>query len=484
MNEENKVCKHCGSTNVRFHAYRYSETPPHNITAKRYFCNSCRKYWSVKYKPQEFSTTDAATNVNSDMTADGKFNYEFIEDNSAATLNSKNFKSDKTDKKDILSDFLEECGVDRKKWKVVSYKISGWDVSSKWRDQDLEWDGKGLMSGHAKRKNEWLKVRNYSISVKLAPNDDAPVIEGYENFIKNLPKFPYVNKIPKVKHKTGHALEVAPLDAHFGKLAWEIETGYRNYDLNIASEDYEYSIDDILSWANYFKPEKIYYIVGQDLFHIDNIQGRTTKGEHDLDVDGRMPKIYEKVYEIITKSVYKCRAMAPVEIIWIPGNHDFLASMFLTYHLHEHFKDDKYVCTDIWTKDGKKSRKARLWGNLLIGWTHEIKTTAQVKWVNELAQAFPKLWGQSTFREWHYGHFHNKQTTKLSSEFTSGGVTLRQLTALSPPDRWHYDNVFTDSIPGGEAYIWTLDKGIKSNIISWTSQYNTDRDKIVEQKSK
>ena len=409
------------------------------------------------------------------------FDYNWEEDSKGqANVNANNFKSDSSDRDKILNEFLQECGIDKKKWDIDKVKISRWGVSSKWRDQDLKWDNNGMMTGHATRKNEWVKTKNYSISITLSRNKNEDLIKGFENYINKIPKFQYTNKIPKVKHESGHALEIAPLDAHFGKLSWIDETGYRQYDLNIANEDFSYAINEMLQWSSPFNIEKIYYIIGQDLFHVDNMENETQASGHALDVDGRMPKIYENVFTTVTKTIYKARAMAPVEIIWIPGNHDYLASMFLTYSLYEHFKNDKYIEVDIWNASSKRSRKARLWGNLLVGWTHRISKSGQTTWGNELAQAFPEEWGKSVFREWHHGHIHKKQTVKTTPEFTSGGVLCRQLTALTPVDKWHFENVFTDAVPGGEAFIWTMDKGIKSNIISWTSQYDNYRDKIVK----
>ena len=55
---------------------------------------------------------------------------------------------------------------------------------------------------------------------------------------------------------------------------------------------------------------------------------------------------------------------------------------------------------------------------------------------------------------------------------THGGVICRQLTALSPIDVWHFENLFTDAVPGGEAYLWSKTKGIFSNFVAWTDDEN------------
>jgi hypothetical protein len=207
------------------------------------------------------------------------------------------------------------------------------------------------------------------------------------------------------------------------------------------------------------------------------MSSHTTQGEHTLDVDGRITKIHKIVFTNVRDAIYKASMLAPVEGIWIPGNHDFLASYMLAFALKEHFRDNKRVTIDI----SENPRKARLWGNLLVGWTHRIVGKPTV-WSNELAQAFPEMWGKSVFREWHHGDQHKKQDVKLVPTFTSGGVLCRQLTALSPVDKWHFENVYTDAIPGGEAFLWSKDYGIFANFISWTGQYDENRNNIVKQK--
>jgi len=45
---------------------------------------------------------------------------------------------------------------------------------------------------------------------------------------------------------------------------------------------------------------------------------------------------------------------------------------------------------------------------------------------------------------------------------------LRQLTALSPIDAWHFENLFTDAVPGGEAFVWSKEHGVIANFTAWT----------------
>lgn len=363
----------------------------------------------------------------------------------------------------ILEKFLKRAKIDKSIWKVDRYTIGSWDVTMKMSD--------------GKNKPKYpLTETNYSIKVWLK-REVVNLEESLKGLIKNIPSFPYIATMPLMREENGIAHEIATLDAHFGKLAWLLETGYRNYDTNISLEDYSYVTEKHLQWASPFRVSRIFYIIGQDIFHIDNMQGHTTSGVHDLDVDGRITKIQEKAFEIVVRNIYACRTVAPVEIVWSPGNHDYLASYMLCFALKEHFRNDKFVTVDL----NKNARKARLWGNLLVGWTHRI-TGRYNNWGNELAQAFPELWSKSIFREWHHGDQHKKQDVKAVPTFTSGGVLCRQLTALSPVDRWHFDNLFTDAIPGGESFLWSKTNGVFANFIAWTGQYEENRNKLIDSK--
>lgn len=342
-----------------------------------------------------------------------------------------------------LEQALEVAEVDLDKWQVERYVINSWQVTLK--------DAAGKP----------ISRTNYQIKVWLKPSAPNPIALGFEQFLEKVPEFKF-KRVPRFTGASGYALEVALVDAHMGKMAWGKEVG-RDYDLDIAVNDYMRACEMTLGWSQPFQPEKIFYVVGQDLMHIENYLGITPKGGNVLDVDNRLPKIAAKAFETVCKTIYLCRDIAPVEVVWIPGNHDLHASMWLTMMLAEHFRNDDHVTVDC----SPMQRKARLWGNLLVGWTHEIVNRHNA-WVNELAQCFKKEWAKARFMEWHYGHKHKKMQIKSFPIATEGGVMLRQLTALSPIDAWHFENLFTDAVPGGEAFVWHKQHGVVANFTAWS----------------
>jgi hypothetical protein len=272
---------------------------------------------------------------------------------------------------------------------------------------------------------------------------------------------------------------LSTFDAHIGKLAAEIETGYRNYDLKIAAADYNYVADDLIAQAIPYEPEQCFMPVGQDIYHIDNMSSKTTSGTHTMDVDGRITKVNDVVFEVVLRTILKLRELAPVKVIWSPGNHDHFASYMLCFSLQQYFRNDPMVEVDTSLPPvGKQIHKRELWGKTLVGFTHRIVGKSNV-WANELAQAYPEEWAKSRFREWHHGDQHKKKVLKVTPVETMGGVVLRQLTALSPVDKWHTENLYTDAVPGGEGFIWNKERGVIANFMAWTGQYEQYRDELV-----
>jgi len=345
-------------------------------------------------------------------------------------------------------DALRIAKIDLDRWKIEKYTFNSWQVSMKVRQ----------ITGEDTTETKTNYQHKFDLKLKIP----HPLETAITELIKEIPAIAS-KKPPKYMAESGVAGEIALVDAHFGKFAWALETGRRDYDLKIASDDYYQACAKNLDWLKPFKPEKIFYVLGNDYMHTENYWGTTPRGGNVLDVDSRLPKIIKTAIAIQIACIKMCRDVAPTEVIWIPGNHDEHSSLWLACVVEQAFNNDEFVTVDI----SPEKRKARLWGSLLVGWAHDIHSKYP-SWNNELAQEFPELWGQSTFREWHCGHKHKKMETKMHPVITQGGVLIRQLTALTPIDAWHYENMFTDAVPGGESLLWSKKNGVIANFTAWS----------------
>lgn len=392
-------------------------------------------------KIKEAALTGNATIFNKNESTEEKISKEFGKDTALITTKSLHIQT--------LDDALEASDVDLKIWEVDRYIINSWEVT---------------MGARNTTTGEPETYTNYQVKVWLKRIVTSPTEDAIKLLIKNIPKF----KPPKVKRKipdTPYALEIAPYDVHFGQFAWGKETGHCDQDLNIISEYFQSAIEQNLNSSAGFNISKIFYVVGQDLFHSENYKGITTLSGNILDMDSRLPKIYQKGKEGTLKAIYMCREVAPVEVLWVPGNHDIHVSYYLCDLIGEHFSNDKFVEVDV----SPNWRKARLWGNLLIGWAHEAERK-QVNIVNMLPQWWPELWGQSKYREWHTGHLHKKGDTKYKPIDEVGGVLIRRLPALCAIDAWHYHEKYIDHIPASDCFILSRENGVQGTFTAFVGE--------------
>lgn len=338
---------------------------------------------------------------------------------------------------DTLEKALAISKVDLEEWEVERHVVNSWGVTIKLADGTPHY------------------ATNYQVKVWFRPKQPQPLQEAMRGLIESMPKL----KFPKVKRVapvSDYAAEIAPYDAHMGKFAWGQETGQGDMDLSISSEILIESCMANLNHLSNYAISKVYYVLGNDLLHFENYMAETPQGRHHLDVDSRLPKVIQRAIETVTRCVNMCRELAPVEVVWIPGNHDMHASYWLSEILKHVFQNDEHVTID----NDPMPRKARLWGDLLVAWTHDASGRKMAPTINMLPQFWPELWSQSKYREWHTGHKHKKEETKFKPVHTVGGVIVRQVPALSTIDFWHMDNAFVDAVPAGESFLWHKKGGV------------------------
>jgi hypothetical protein len=337
---------------------------------------------------------------------------------------------------------MEYCGVDEKKWNIAKKIINFWDLG---------------------------KNRNWQVKLFLERKDDLDASEVMERLLKRIPKFKYRAYKPhsvQKSHSSGNLGLIANFDCHIGKLAWHVETGQGDYDIPVAVEEFNHVTDVNLERISLFDPEKIIFILGQDMLHYENLEGVTPKGRNILDTDGRLAKLQDAAIDVCIRNIIKCRAVAPVEVILVQGNHDETSSLWLSKVLRAWFKDDKYVTVDC----EPRLRKARLWGDTFIGLAHKVPAGKIAACHAEFSTSkdTKEMWGKAEYREILFGDQHKKMQWKMGSQITHGACLFRQLTALSKIDYWHYSNFFTDAVPGGQAFVYNKRTGCVAEFTEWS----------------
>lgn len=351
-----------------------------------------------------------------------------------------------------LDQLLAACKVDLDLWKVKEYNINKWDVT-------------------AFKLGQPQTIQNYQVKARLEKNIQMEESKNAFEFFKNMCESyePPVNEFYyKPNGKEENLLEVSIFDLHLGKLAWAGETG-ENYDTKIARERFLYSIETLLYRAENFNYNRILFPIGSDFFNSDTILNTTTHGTQQ-DEDLRWQKTFDVGCKLLVDGIELLKSKGvPVDVIVIPGNHDFERSYYLGAFLSAWYRNDMQV--DI--NNGASPRKYYRYHKVLIGLTHgseEKEDSLPLLMATEVESK--QHWSETLFHEWHVGHIHRKRThkftildkNKLLTEDL--GVTLRYLSSLTGTEEWHHKKGFVGQIKAANGFIWNSETGLVAELTS------------------
>lgn len=328
---------------------------------------------------------------------------------------------------------MKKCGFDPLLWEVVTCRlVSGsWDVTIK------NADGEGIL--HTNRK--------YSVTLTVKPLAGKLTSDQILDVFKSLPPV----KLTEYKYAHGsYMLELPIMDFHLGKLSWGEETGQDDYDLKIAGRLWKETVTDILSKVSVLgNPEYVLFPIGQDFFHFDTPTVTTTSGTQ-LDSDTRWQKMFAKGIELLVWAIEQCRALAPVKVMWVPGNHDTMLSYAATVGIAQRYAFTESVEVDL----TPTPRKYHQYGLNLIGFAHGVDEGKRIKGLMQIEA--PSEWGSSVWREFHLGHLHSEST------LSENGVVFRRISSVTAADSWHTEKGFIGATRQAQAFVWDRDRGLQA----------------------
>jgi len=333
---------------------------------------------------------------------------------------------------------MAKAQVDPAFWELDRFTVNSWEVAMK-----LGPEG-GEKTCHVEplfQVKVWLRRR----APKPFQDAAAALVERMK---RHAPKYP---KVTRPSPKKPYMLEVCLFDAHFGKLSWALETG-QNMDLQIMEGVYLRAVQDLIAKARHYEIEKFVFPIGQDFFHINNRNNTTARGTPQ-DVDGRLFKVFDTGCAAVIRAVEFCRRVAPVDVPWVPGNHDPDTSGFMARYVAAWFSGAKDVTVDT----RPTSRKFLVYGANGLMLTHgdeePLRDLPAIMAAEERA-----MWGQTQYSEIHTGHWHKKKEVRFAgADQFGGGVVVRVIPSLSGTDAWHYRKGWNRGARSAEAYLWGKD---------------------------
>lgn len=336
-----------------------------------------------------------------------------------------------------LEELVEYCQIDLEVWEVERFICNKWEV--------------GVKKGEGEDSRVEVEPL-FQVKAFLRRRKDLQQIKQEIEQLKELAKqFPWVKPKKSLRRcNSGLMLEINIPDLHSGKLAWGVETGGPNYDVKLAEETFWNALDTLLSRVSGYTFEEVLFVVGNDLFNSDDVEGRTTSGTY-VSTDARYHKTFASTRTMIIQAIQRLKEIAPVKVIPVYGNHDRLSSWHLADSIEMFFWNDDSVTVD----NRPRARKYYNFGKVMLMFTHGDKGK-RTDYPLVMATEEPEMFGRTVHRECHTGHTH---MTKLDEQH---GVRVRVLPALCPADDWHSQNFFIGNKRCAEAYIWSKEEGLIS----------------------
>ena len=298
-------------------------------------------------------------------------------------------------------------------------------------------------------KHLWLKDKEKSVFIKNPEyveqeaidfsNLKNDLIEDLKNYI---PKYPTIKREPNPSKRL---FIFDPADIHIDKLCSAFEVG-ETYNNQIAVQRVLRGCSGILNEIDINSIDKILFVIGNDILHIDNAK-RTTTGGTPQDTDGMWHTNF-----LIAKSLYVdiielLMQVADVHVIYNPSNHDYTNGFFLAQVIETHFKD----CANVSFDTTISHRKYFVYGKNLIGTTHG--DGAKVQDLPLLMAHESKDWSDCKHKYIYTHHLHHK----VSKDYM--GVCVETLRSPSGTDSWHHRNGYQHAPKAVEGYLHDKEHG-------------------------
>lgn len=312
-------------------------------------------------------------------------------------------------------------------WKVISFTSNAWQSQVKGGKKIVLWQSKITVKPRVSNEITFADVDRYFANKDFS----VPVVAMKDDY-----------------DPTGEVLEICIPDLHAGLLSWRYETG-EDYDLNITRERFFKAISDIVARCAGCSFSKIMLVTLGDLLHTDNDNQTTTKGTFQQ-VDGRLAKIFDYTLDMMIDAINILSDIAPVEVIYLCGNHDRVLGYTLIKAAEKAFTYNERVTFDV----SPNPQKFRLLGTTLIGWTHgDMPKKNMQGWLQDRAR---KEFGESIYAEIHSGHYHSENVLEAS------GVIIRYMPNIAAASYWEHQQGFPHTNKTVVCYRWHLKKGLRS----------------------
>jgi hypothetical protein len=283
----------------------------------------------------------------------------------------------------------------------------------------------------------------YNIASNQIEGDDFKAF--YEQMLKDIsdistrPKTIRRVDTDDVKLEEEYLLVIDPCDLHIGKLAESFETG-EDYDSQIAVKRAKEGVRGILDKTRGFRIDKILFIGGNDILHIDTPKRTTTSGTPQ-DTSGSWYSNFLVAKELYIDILNELIKVADVHFVFNPSNHDWTHGFFLADVIQTYFKD----CENITFDCDLTHRKYFRYFDNLIGSTHG--DSAKIPDLPLLMAHESPDWSSCKHKYIYTHHVHHKSSKDYM------GVTVESMRSASGTDGWHHRSGYVHAPKAIEGFL-------------------------------
>ena len=270
-------------------------------------------------------------------------------------------------------------------------------------------------------KVAWIKDKETGTSTLVRNLDFKEEVVDYDvikdEMISEIKK--HSKKVPRYKRKPikdPHCLVLDIADLHIGKLATLNGTG-EVYDVNLAVERAIVGSESLIDKSKPYNIDKIYFVIGNDVLHIDTTKRTTTSGTPQ-DTDGMWYDNFKIARLVYCQIIQRLSTIADVHIIHCPSNHDYMSGFMLADAVQCYFHNNKNISFDV----SNIHRKYAVYGLNLLSFSHgDGCKLDQVPYL--AAHEKPQLWADTIYRYAYLHHIHHKDYFKFRSGKDYIGMT-------------------------------------------------------------
>jgi hypothetical protein len=340
-----------------------------------------------------------------------------------------------------LEDALAHAQVDLAVWAVDRYVVNRWEM------------------GYKDAANQPGTQALYQVKVWLTRRVAQPYVDACDGLMQRMAAHaPAYAPTTLPRTEDPHLLVMSLHDQHYAKLAYRREVG-DDYDVLISDGLFRDAVADIIGKARGFAIDKVLFPVGSDFVHIDSVQNTTAHGTPQ-DTDGRLSRAVEIASMAVVHAIDTLLQVAPVDIEFVPGNHDQTTSWHIARFLMAWYRQ----CDAVSVNCEPIARKYVQYGQTLIGLTHGNSVKLD-KLPVIMATEVPHLWAATAWREWHTGHLHSKREMQFNAVNNHDGVVVRVLPSLCQRDMYHYEHGYIGNRQA-EGYLYSHERGPSAYVIS------------------